>query len=140
MSVTSSFGSDCSPIGSRMYGDWFEARRRRFAHTPWLTDISTDIIYQRPYGIRLITDAASLSRIAADATLGVAVVGRVPASGAFSPILPEDRHVPTKKWDELDHSAWNKELMLSTARRAADLRSLPASDVTSDNSLMQAWV
>lgn len=68
------------------------------------------------------------SRIAADATLGVAVVGRVPASGAFSPILPEDRHVPTKRWEELDHSAWNKELALSTARRAAELRSLPADD------------
>eukprot|EP00962_Isochrysis_galbana_P003367 scaffold935_cov222-Isochrysis_galbana.AAC.1 len=36
-----------------MYGDWFEARRRRFAHTAWL----------RPYGIRLITDAASLVRV-----------------------------------------------------------------------------
>eukprot|EP00962_Isochrysis_galbana_P002729 scaffold754_cov130-Isochrysis_galbana.AAC.1 len=50
MSVTSSFCSVCSPSGVRMHGDRFEARRRRFARTPRLC----------PYGIRLISDAASL--------------------------------------------------------------------------------
>eukprot|EP00962_Isochrysis_galbana_P018879 scaffold5475_cov127-Isochrysis_galbana.AAC.13 len=45
----------CSPGGVRMHGDRFEARRRRFARTPRLC----------PYGIRLISDAASLPPIVA---------------------------------------------------------------------------
>eukprot|EP00962_Isochrysis_galbana_P061844 scaffold46202_cov225-Isochrysis_galbana.AAC.1 len=68
------------------------------------------------------------SRIAADATLGVAVVGRVPASGAFSPIPPADEQVPECPWNELDHAAWNERLAASTARRAAELSGLPPDD------------